>query len=274
VHGFLGVPLTASDGQIIGALSVRTRKPIHESLNMEITLRALAPRIGGELERLQLEAELRRSVEQFQGESRLQSVIDAMPDMIFRIDASGTYRDFISGAGTSPLVPPNAFLGRNIAEIMPEEGAVAAMRAIQVALERRETQRMSYPLFIGGKLRYREARIVPIGEDEVLAFVRDVTEQDSPVRSGREQQRPLIGGLNANYQIPYGLTLREVGVLRHVARGLGDKEIAEALSISTYTVNKHVAAILSKMGVPSRTAAGVNAVREGILMNDPDGSVW
>jgi DNA-binding NarL/FixJ family response regulator len=64
---------------------------------------------------------------------------------------------------------------------------------------------------------------------------------------------------------PYGLTFREFTVLHHIARGLADKEIAEALGISAYTVNKHVAAILSKMEVTSRTAAGVRAVRDGVL---------
>ncbi len=54
-------------------------------------------------------------------------------------------------------------------------------------------------------------------------------------------------------------------VLRYVAAGLADKQIASRLEISTYTVNKHVGAILMKMNASSRTHAGVRAVQEGLL---------
>jgi DNA-binding NarL/FixJ family response regulator len=63
----------------------------------------------------------------------------------------------------------------------------------------------------------------------------------------------------------YGLTHREIDVLQQLAEGQTDRRIAESLGISTYTVNKHVANILGKMAASSRTAAGVRAIREGIL---------
>jgi DNA-binding NarL/FixJ family response regulator len=63
----------------------------------------------------------------------------------------------------------------------------------------------------------------------------------------------------------YGLTPREMSVLGLIAEGLADKEIAVQLRISTYTVNKEVRSILSKMNVASRTAAAVRAVKTGLL---------
>jgi DNA-binding CsgD family transcriptional regulator len=54
---------------------------------------------------------------------------------------------------------------------------------------------------------------------------------------------------------PYGLTEREVEVLRLVARGLSDAQVAEALVISPRTVNAHLRSIYSKLNITSRNAA-------------------
>ncbi|MFN8593463.1 MAG: LuxR C-terminal-related transcriptional regulator, partial [Thermomicrobiales bacterium] len=66
-----------------------------------------------------------------------------------------------------------------------------------------------------------------------------------------------IGGLP-------GLTRREREVLRLLSEGRADKEIAAALFISRHTVSKHVAAILGKLGVESRTAAVAIALRHDL----------
>ena len=63
----------------------------------------------------------------------------------------------------------------------------------------------------------------------------------------------------------YRLTARELLVLRLVADGLRNKEIAEELGISVQTAHKHVSNILLKMHAKSRTAAAVRAVRGGLL---------
>ena len=54
---------------------------------------------------------------------------------------------------------------------------------------------------------------------------------------------------------PDGLTAREVDVLRLVAQGLADAQIAEQLVISPRTVNSHLTSIYSKIQVSSRAAA-------------------
>ena len=54
-------------------------------------------------------------------------------------------------------------------------------------------------------------------------------------------------------------------MLRLLAVGVSDKELAQALVISTKTVEKHVGALLRKTGATSRTAAVVRAMEHGWL---------
>lgn len=61
-------------------------------------------------------------------------------------------------------------------------------------------------------------------------------------------------------------TERELDVLRHLAEGLTDKEIADALHLSVTTVRYHVNNLISKTGSSSRTELAVNAVRSGIAI--------
>jgi non-specific serine/threonine protein kinase len=68
---------------------------------------------------------------------------------------------------------------------------------------------------------------------------------------------------------PAGLTPRELDVLRLVAAGRANKEIAASLSISQSTVASHMNSILAKLGVESRTAAATWAVRAGLAGSPP-----
>jgi ATP/maltotriose-dependent transcriptional regulator MalT len=61
------------------------------------------------------------------------------------------------------------------------------------------------------------------------------------------------------------LTSRELEVLRLVAGGLGDKEIADRLHLSGHTVHRHISNIRTKLGLPSRSAAVAWAAQKGLL---------
>ena len=67
---------------------------------------------------------------------------------------------------------------------------------------------------------------------------------------------------------PEALTEREVDVLRLLAQGQANKQIASNLRIGEKTVKTHVSNILAKLGVPSRTQAALYAVRIGLVSTD------
>jgi len=84
----------------------------------------------------------------------------------------------------------------------------------------------------------------------------------------RDELRRVTGALatprlSTDVEVP--LTQRESEVLRQLALGLTNKEIALALNISYETVKEHVQHILRKVGVSDRTQAAVWAVRKGLV---------
>ncbi|HNB53546.1 MAG TPA: response regulator transcription factor [Anaerolineales bacterium] len=75
-----------------------------------------------------------------------------------------------------------------------------------------------------------------------------------------------ISGIRLDAVNPFNeLTDRELEVLRHIAEGKNNQEIAETLVISEKTVKSHITNILSKLHLADRTQAAVYAWREGIV---------
>ena len=72
---------------------------------------------------------------------------------------------------------------------------------------------------------------------------------------------------------PEALTERETEVLRLLAQGQANKEIARSLNISEKTVKVHVSNILSKLGVQSRTQATLYAIRVGLVSSSSSDTV-
>lgn len=66
--------------------------------------------------------------------------------------------------------------------------------------------------------------------------------------------------------LPETLTPREIEVLRSMAEGLGNKEIAARLGISEHTVKFHVASVMGKLGAASRTEAVTLGIRHGVIL--------
>jgi DNA-binding NarL/FixJ family response regulator len=91
-----------------------------------------------------------------------------------------------------------------------------------------------------------------------LGAMRGVEQADALLAAGR-------GAAGANGRDLGELTPREIEILKLVAQGLGDAEIAERLVVSPHTVHRHVANIRSKLRLSSRAAAVAYASRAGLI---------
>jgi two-component system, NarL family, response regulator len=94
--------------------------------------------------------------------------------------------------------------------------------------------------------------------EEVLRAIRDVN-------NGFRFVSPRVGAKLADRMIAPSLTGRELHILRLVAGGKANKEIAYELGLSEGTVKSHINAITSKLGVNSRTEAALMAYKRGLL---------
>lgn len=214
--------------------------------------------------RILAQEELRRS------EQTKKALLEAIPDMLFRVTSEGNFTDFLPGEATRGIAPAlNGVVGLNIRDVLPAL-ATPIKRLMQRTLSSGRLQSLEFEMPSNGDSSFYEARCIPLGEDEVLMMLRDFTAVKW--HEGEEERKRIRDDLDTKVERlrtnQYGLTYRELTILHLVAEGSADKQIAEALGISTYTVNKHVANILGKMNAVSRTEAGVRAIREGMLTAD------
>jgi DNA-binding NarL/FixJ family response regulator len=97
-----------------------------------------------------------------------------------------------------------------------------------------------------------------IVREQLLRAIREVAE-------GRRYLDPAVASVLASRVSHRTLTSRELEVLRMVAKGLGNKEIAAALNIAEVTVKLHVSHVLEKLNVKHRTEAATAALQRGII---------
>lgn len=125
-----------------------------------------------------------------------------------------------------------------------------------------------FPAIKAGALGYQ---LKDSGPEELVTAIQQVYRGESALHPviARKVIRELTR-LAEKPPTPDPLTLREVEVLRLVAQGLENPEIAEKLVISEATVRTHVGNIMSKLHLASRTQAALYALREGLASLDDE----
>lgn len=123
-------------------------------------------------------------------------------------------------------------------------------------------------------LQYKMQRAIYL-VDTLQEGVRQLEQRNTP--GARKQEKPgqvaqvqtrvheRDGVVHSHYHLDLNLTRREQEVLRLVAEGHTDREVAETLVISPRTVNRHLSNIFVKLDVPGRAAAVAYAIRQGLV---------
>lgn len=153
--------------------------------------------------------------------------------------------------------------------LMPEGGAALVRRLGEVAPDARllvltssEDPRLLFDVLQAGA---------------ASALLKDSTpeklrEAIVATRRGERVLHPRIAALVTGLRPPgprIALSTRECEVLRLIAQGLGNAEIALRLGIGVKTVKTHVSHLLLKLDVDDRTQAAVRALREGLVDGEP-----
>lgn len=119
-----------------------------------------------------------------------------------------------------------------------------------------------------------EARMMGVLRAGAMGYVRKDAEPETllaavrAVATGKTYIDPSIGRILLGASQADDLTARETDVLRHLAHGSSNREIATALDIGEETVKTHVGHLLAKLGVENRAQATVQALKRGLVSLD------
>lgn len=119
-------------------------------------------------------------------ESRNRALLDAIPDMMFRINREGVYLDMRADDTSDLATAPTMIVGRTVFDILPADVAQRVLTCIEQALATGTVRVIEYQLMLDQMVRDFEARVVVCAPNEVLAIVRDITERKNMERMKNE----------------------------------------------------------------------------------------
>jgi two-component system, sensor histidine kinase and response regulator len=134
-------------------------------------LRLFADLLANTENRKHRELRLRKS------ESRNKALLNALPDLIFRLSGDGRFLDVHASDPGDLLVSPEEIPGKHLREILPEEVATLCIDHMHEVLKNGRREIFEYELNINRTLRNYEARVVKSDHDEVMFVVRDITQR-------------------------------------------------------------------------------------------------
>jgi DNA-binding NarL/FixJ family response regulator len=186
----------------------------------------------------------------------VQQIVDAEPDMSVVAEASDGQEAVSRALAASPDI---ILMDVN----MPKVSGVEATRSISEALPDvrivmltvSDTDENLFESIKAGAVGFLTKDVSP---DDVTAAIRETMQGESslsPFVAARMVKYIQRGGLEQARKPPTNLTEREDEILRLIARGARDREIAEQLFISESTVKKHVQNVLRKLHARNRVEA-------------------
>ncbi|MBD1911620.1 MULTISPECIES: PAS domain S-box protein [unclassified Leptolyngbya] len=112
-----------------------------------------------------------------ESEAHHRALIDALPDLIMRINGAGVYLEFVATPNFDIVGNLPKMVGTHVFETLPPEAAQKRMEAVQRGLKTKTVQIYEQDLSIDGRTQVEEVRIVPYNDNEVLALVRDISDR-------------------------------------------------------------------------------------------------
>lgn len=182
IESYLGIPLSATDGRVLGLMSILNRSTLADVSLAETVLRVFAPRAAAELERQSTEAALRES------ERMLAGVMSNLPGMVYRCrhDADWTLEFASDGCLALTGYSPEDLIGNrrvSFPQMIHPDDIDTVAREIEVAVEQRRAYQLVYRLRpASGEWRWvwEQGRGVFAPSGELVALeglITDITEQ-------------------------------------------------------------------------------------------------
>ena len=186
----------------------------------------------------------------------LASVLEAQPDMVL-VGEAATGREAIESFRT--LRPDVTLMDLQ----MPDMNGIDAINAIRGEFP--DARIVVLTTYKGDVQALRALKAGAAGYLLKSMLRKELLETIRVVHSGRRRVPPEIAMEIAEHAADDALTEREISVLRRVAVGNANKQIAATLGISEETVKAHMKSILAKLAANDRTHAVTIALNRGII---------
>ncbi len=174
-------------------------------------------------ERRRAEEALRKS------ERKNQAILNAIPDLMFRLNRTGDYLDYWAKKEGELYIPPELISGHNLQEHMPPDFTNQALGKIQAALDTGAVQTFEYAWPMPPGPRHYEARLAVSGPDEIVALVRDITERKEAELQNARLLAQVQAGQKRLRQLTDELVTAQEAERQRIARELHD-EAGQALT--------------------------------------------
>jgi diguanylate cyclase (GGDEF)-like protein/PAS domain S-box-containing protein len=123
-------------------------------------------------------ARLKQAVQELsRAEEAKKAILKALPDLMFRFNQEGVFLDYSAPKTSDLILPPDKFLGRKAADVLPPELAHLIMERIGQASRTGRLQVFEYQISQEGQTQYWEGRLTKCGENQFLTVCRNITEQ-------------------------------------------------------------------------------------------------
>lgn len=132
-----------------------------------------------------------------ESEARHRALLDAIPDLMFLLDADGVFVDYKSEGNGGLSARPEPLVGRRLEEAFPSELSAEIRVASEEVFRTRQPQIMKYSLLAPTGKHELEARMVPCGEHYVLVIARDITDQNRVEEEKMALQAQVIAAQEA-----------------------------------------------------------------------------
>ncbi|WP_317037696.1 PAS domain S-box protein [Nodosilinea sp. E11] len=192
IQSMLSVPLIRTGG-VVGCLGfVSFSQPTAWDEDTVQLLTVMAQTIANAQDQARLEAE-RQTVEQAlrTREAHYRALISALPDLIVRLNAEGIYQEFVANPTFAVVGDMAELVGTHVTDSLPPKAAQQRLEAIHQALITKTIQLYEQDLSFDDQLQVEEVRVVPYGDNEVLALVRDVSAQRAAHQERQQAARQL-----------------------------------------------------------------------------------
>ena len=254
----LGVPIVAGDEVIAVFVFFDFSARQKDEQTVELVT-SVAERLGSVMERKQKEDALRSSM------ATNRAILDAIPDLILRVDRQGTFVNYKPAKAENLLTPEKQFLGKHIYQVFPEEMSRPTMNFIERAFDSGEVQLLECQIPYQEEVYSYEVRIAISDVNEVMAIVRNITERkqaEADIRRTLEQEKKLnelksrfVTMASHEFRTPLTSILSSAELLEHYSHKWTPEKQLKYLSRIQISV-KHMTELLNDVLLLGKADAG------------------